>query len=164
MCEPFVSPACCALSPDTDKDYQALVVEVELSDPLRSRTCYRQLGQSAVCALYQRRQTARYPGGRCGQLYGLHTAQTACGSGQFYSGAQSIYTQLVPSSQTGAPMAAALPYASANFPVQGTELVGFNTAQNWSTTSNLNLPGGCTRRARCASALAVTRWWTLAVS
>ena len=128
---------------DTDKDYQALVVEVELSDPLRSdftgSSANRQFVRSTNAAKLRDTLVAD-----AASYVGCTPLKLPAALGSFTAVAQSIYTQLVPSSQTETPMAAALPYASAIFPVQGTELVSFNTAQNWSTTSNLNLPGGCT--------------------
>ena len=127
---------------DTDKDYQALVVTVEISDPLRAdftgTSANRQFGRAANGAKVRDTLAAD-----AASYVGCSPLKQAAALGSYTAVAQSIYTQLVPSSQSETPIAAALPYASANFPVEGSEAVTYSTEQTWSSTVNLSLLGGC---------------------
>lgn len=127
---------------DTDKDYQALVVTVELSDALRydftgspaSRQFARQINSAHL------RDTVVAD---AGSYVGVTPLQKAAGLGDFTIIAKTIMTQIVPSAQSETPIPAAIPYAAAGFPVSAAEAVTFNTDQAWSNTTSLALPGGC---------------------
>lgn len=128
---------------DGDKDFRAVIVTVELAETLR----FDFKGTAA------NRQFARAPNGTkvrdtvvadAAIYVGCTPLKQPVAMGSFTAVAQSVYTQLVPSSQTETPISAALPYASANFPVQASEPVSYATEQNWTNSINLSLPGGCT--------------------
>ena len=127
---------------DTDKDYKAVIVTMELSDPLRSdftgTSANRQFSRAANSAKLRDTVVAD-----AASYVGCTPLKQAVGLGSFTAVAKSIYAQLVPSSQSETPIASAVPFASANFPVLGVEPVSFVTDQNWTTAINMYLPGGC---------------------
>ena len=127
---------------DTDRDYQAVVVTVELSDALRydftgspaSRQFARQINSAHL------RDTVVAD---AGSYVGVTPLQKAAALGDFTIIAKTIMTQIVPSAQSETPIPTAIPYAAAGFPVSAAEALSFSTVQTWNTTTNLALPGGC---------------------
>lgn len=127
---------------DTDKDYQALVVTVELSDALR----YDFTGSPASRQFIRLDSSAHLRDtvvADAGSYVGVTPLQKAAALGDFTIIAQTIMTQIVPSAQSETPIPAAIPYAAAGFPVSAAEALTFSTEQNWSTATSLVLPGGC---------------------
>lgn len=127
---------------DTDKDYKALIVTMELSDALRydftgspaSRQFARQINSAHL------RDTVVAD---AGSYVGVTPLQKAAALGDFTIIAKTIMTQIVPSAQSETPIPAAIPYAAAGFPVSAAEAVSFSTVQTWNPTTSLALPGGC---------------------
>ena len=127
---------------DTDRDYQAVVVTVELSDALR----YDFTGSPASRQFTRQGNSAHLRDtvvADAGSYVGVTPLQKAAALGDFTIIAQTIMTQIVPSAQSETPIPATIPYAAAGFPVSAAEAVTFNTDQAWSTTTSLVLPGGC---------------------
>ncbi|WP_218239761.1 hypothetical protein [Comamonas fluminis] len=127
---------------DTDKDYKALVVTVELSDALRNdfvgSPASRQFARAANSARLRDTVVAD-----AGSYVGVTPVQKAAALGDFTIIAKTIMTQIVPSAQSETPIPAAIPYAAAGLPVSGSEAVTFATDQAWSTITSMVLPGGC---------------------
>jgi len=127
---------------DTDKDYKALIVTMELSDALR----YDFSGSPASRQFTRQGNSAHLRDtvvADAGSYVGVTPLQKAAALGDFTIIAQTIMTQIVPSAQSETPIPAAIPYAAAGFPVSAAEAVTFSTSQTWNTTTNLALPGGC---------------------
>ena len=127
---------------DSDKDYKALVVTMELSDALR----YDFKG-SPASRMFTRQDTSAHLRDTvvadAGSYVGVSPLQKAAALGDFTIIAKTIMTQLVPSAQSETPIPAAIPYAAAGLPVSAAEVVTFGTDQSWSTGTSLVLPGGC---------------------
>ena len=128
---------------DGDKDFQANVVTVTISDALRTDF----IGSPAS------RQFARLPNAAktrdtvvadAGTYVGVSPLTATAALGDFTVRAQTMFTQLVPSAQTETPIVAAAPYAQAALPARTKHPVTYTSNQNWSATTNLSLPGGCT--------------------
>lgn len=127
---------------DTDKDYKALVVTIELSDALR----YDLTGSPASRQFSRLLNSAHLRDtvvADAGSYVGVTPLQKAAALGDFTIIAKTIMTQIVPSAQSETPIPAAIPYAAAGLPVSAAEAVSFSTDQTWSTTISLALPGGC---------------------
>ena len=127
---------------DTDKDYKALIVSVEISDALR----YGFTGSPASRQFTRQANSARLRDtvvADAGSYVGVTPLQKAAALGDFTVIAKTIMTQIVPSAQSETPIPAAIPYAAAGLPVSAAEAVTFTTDQAWSTTTSLALPGGC---------------------
>lgn len=127
---------------DTDKDYKAMVVTMELSDALR----YDFKGSPAN-RMFTRQDTSAHLRDTvvadAGSYVGVSPLQKAAALGDFTIIAKTIMTQLVPSAQSETPIPAAIPYAAAGLPVSAAEAVTFGTEQAWNTGASLVLPGGC---------------------
>ena len=127
---------------ETDKDYKALVVTMELSDSLR----YDFKG-SPASRMFTRLDTSAHLRDTvvadAGSYVGVSPLQKAAALGDFTIIAKTIMTQLVPSAQSETPIPAAIPYAAAGLPVAGSEVVTFSAEQPWNATTGLVLPGGC---------------------
>ena len=127
---------------DTDKDYKAVIVSVEISDALR----YGFTGSPASRQFTRLANSARLRDtvvADAGSYVGVTPLQKAAALGDFTIIAQTIMTQIVPSAQSETPIPATIPYAAAGFPISAAEAVTFSTAQTWNTTTSLALPGGC---------------------
>ena len=111
---------------DTDKDYKALVVSMELSDALR----YDFKG-SPASRMFTRLETSAHLRDTvvadAGSYVGVSPLQKAAALGDFTIIAKTIMAQLVPSAQSETPIPAAIPYAAAGLPVSAAELVTFRT-------------------------------------
>ncbi|MBS3018688.1 hypothetical protein DJFAAGMI_01420 [Comamonas sp. PE63] len=127
---------------DTDKDYKAVIVSVEISDALR----YAFTGSPASRQFMRLVNSARLRDtvvADAGSYVGVTPLQKAAALGDFTIIAKTIMTQIVPSAQSETPIPATIPYAAAGFPISAAEAVTFSTAQTWNTTTSLALPGGC---------------------
>ena len=127
---------------DADKDFKALVVTLELSDALR----YDFVGSSAGRTFTRLTNAARVRDtlvADAGNYVGVSALQKAAALGDFTIIAKTIMTQIVPSAQSETPIPAAIPYATAGFPISAAETVSFSTDQAWSNNTSLALPGGC---------------------
>ncbi|GAB4210102.1 MAG: hypothetical protein Fur0019_17710 [Tibeticola sp.] len=125
-----------------DRDYQALVVTVSLSDALRfdftgspaSRAFTRVASATKV-----RDTVVADAGAYVGSVPLVQAAHV----GDFTIKGASIYTQLVPSAQTETPISFVPPYAAAGLPVPGAAPVSYTAAHAWTPSINFQLPGGC---------------------
>lgn len=127
---------------DIDKDYQGMVVTVQLSDALR----YDFTGSPASRYFTRQANSAHLRDtvvADAGSYVGVTPIQKAAALGDFTIVAKTIMTQIVPSAQSETPIPAAIPYAAAGFPVSAAEAVSFSTSQTWNTTTSMALPGGC---------------------
>ena len=127
---------------DTDKDYKAVIVTVEISDALR----YGFTGSPASRQFTRLLNSAHLRDtvvADAGSYVGVTPLQKAAALGDFTIIAKTIMTQIVPSAQSETPIPATIPYAAAGFPVSAAEAVTFSTSQTWNTTTSLALPGGC---------------------
>lgn len=121
------------------KDYQANVVTASISDALRqdyTGSPPSEFFKPANNAARVRETLVADAGSYCGVV----PLAQAANLGDFSIKAASIFTQLVPSAQTEVPMAAQLPYADLQTPVQGVADVSYTAAQNWTPALALVLP------------------------
>lgn len=134
---------------DTDKDYKAWIVTLELSDTLRydfkgspaSRLFTRTsdgVTKSTTNTLVRDTVVAD-----AGTYVGVVPTTQAANLGDFTVKGTGIYTQLVPSAQTETPISFAQPYNASGLPVPGVAPVSYTATHTWSTSVNLQLPGGC---------------------
>lgn len=125
-----------------DQDYKANVVTIELSDALRSdftgTAANRQFTRHPAAAKIRDTVVAD-----AGSYVGVVPLKKPAALGDFTVHTGSVYTQLVPSAQTETPISFVPPYAASGLPVPTAEDVSYTTSVGWSTTTNLNLPGGC---------------------
>ena len=127
---------------DFDKDYQANIVTVDLSDALRtdftgspaSRTFSRAANGTRV------RDTVVAD---AGTYVGVVPLTQAAAVGDFTIRGRSVFTQLVPSAQTETPISFVPPYAASGLPVPGAAAVSYVASHNWTSSINFSLPGGC---------------------
>jgi len=127
---------------NSDQDYKANVVTVEISDALRydftgspaSRTFTRAANSTKT------RDTVVAD---AGTYVGVVPLTQAAAVGDFTIKGTSIYTQLVPSAQTETPISFVPPYAAAGLPVPGAVAVSYTASHAWTTSIKFNLPGGC---------------------
>lgn len=127
---------------NADHDYKAAIVTIDISDALRfdftgspaSRTFTRAANSTKI------RDTVVAD---AGTYVGVVPLMQAAHVGDFTVKGASIYTQLVPSAQVETPIAFAPPYAAAGLPVPGAEAVSYTASHDWSTGTQLYLPGGC---------------------
>lgn len=127
---------------DNDKDFQAAVVTLELSDALR----YDMPGTSANRS-FQRSPTSAHVRDTlvadAANYAGVVPLAAPAAVGDFSIRAKDIYTPLVPSAQVETPIVNNVPYSQAGTPVRSGTPVTYSTTQPWTTTNNLQLPGGC---------------------
>jgi hypothetical protein len=126
----------------TDNDYQAMVVTVEVSDALRYDFTGSPANRGFVRATNgtKVRDTVVADAGTYVGVVGLTQAASL---GDFTVKTESIFTQLVPSAQTEAPISFAPPYSSAGLPVPGAAAVSYTATHDWTASIAFNLPGGC---------------------
>lgn len=127
---------------DSDEDYKALLVTMELSDaramtsrdprPAASSPAWPTVSSCAIRSWPMR--AAMSVSYLCKRPWPWVTSPII---------AKTIMTQIVPLGTERAPIPAAIPYAAAGLPVSAAEVVGFSTDQAWSTTTSMALPGGC---------------------
>lgn len=126
----------------TDSDYQAKVVTLELSDTLRydfrGTSANRQFQRSSAATLVRDTVVAD-----AAVYVGVTPLAQPIPLGSYSLKANSIYTPLVPSSQVETPILATTPIAASATPARAGRSYTYNTAQEWSTTVSLSLPGGC---------------------
>lgn len=130
-----------AFTYDSDKDYQATVVTLELSDPLRydfkGTPANRQFLRDATATKVRDTVVAD-----AGSYVGVQPLAAPVSVGDFTIRAKSIYSQLVPSSQTETPIPASSPQAQALLPVPAAAPLTYTTDQNWTSSVSLVLPSG----------------------
>ncbi len=127
---------------DSDKDYTAHIVTVEISDALR----YDFTGSPASRIFTRATNATRIRDtvvADAGTYVGVVPLTEVASVGDFTVHAQSIYTQLVPSAQTETPISFVPPYAAAGLPISGAIAVNYTANHTWTTGTKLNLPGGC---------------------
>ena len=125
------------------QDFKALVVSVEISDPLRhdftGTSANRQFTRSTNAAKTRDTVVAD-----AGSYSGVVPLAAPIAVGDFTLRATTIYSPLVPSAEVETPIAATAPYALAVVPARATRTVTYTSSQGWSTSTSLSLPGGCT--------------------
>lgn len=127
---------------DGDQDYQAAIVTIDISDALRedftgsppSRTFTRLSTSTKI------RDTVVAD---AGTYVGVVPLTQSASVGDFTLKGASVYTQLVPSAQSETPISFVPPYSASGLPIPGAESITYSNSQNWSTTTNFQLPGGC---------------------
>lgn len=127
---------------DDDKDYQAAVVTLELSDALRfdmrGTPANRQFQRAATATVTRDTVVAD-----AANYVGVVPLAEAINVGDFSIRAETTYSPLVPSAQVETPIVATAPYAQAGTPSKSASPVAYSTNQNWTPTVSLALPGGC---------------------
>lgn len=125
------------------REYQALIVTLELSDALR----YDFRGTSANI-MFKRADTAAFVRDTTvadAAVYaGVVPLAQPISVGDFSLKATGIYTQLVPSAQVETPIVATSPSAVSGAPARSQRSLTYTTSQAWTPTTDLLLPGGCT--------------------
>lgn len=128
--------------PDTQKDFDAAIVSVSISDALR-----QDFEGSPASRAFTRKATGTRVRDTvvadAGSYVGVVPLASAASLGDFTVAAQSIFTQLVPSAQTETPITFALPYGPGGLPLKGPAPISYTANHAWTTTTNLFLPGGC---------------------
>lgn len=81
--------------------------------------------------------------GNAAKYYGVQPLLEAGVLGQYSVRVPSIYERVVPSAEAESPIVDGVPVAGAALPVGAANDVTLTTTQNWNTTTNLVLPGGC---------------------
>ena len=126
----------------TDQDFKAWIVSVELSSALRydfsGTPANRQFTRGGNTAVL--RDTTVVD---AGNYAGVTKLSAPIAIGDFTLRAESVYTALVPSAQVESPIPSSPPYANSGIPKEGAQVVAFESAQAWTTTATLVLPGGC---------------------
>lgn len=127
---------------NTNQDYTANVVTVDISDALRydftgspSNRLFTRASNST--------KTRDTVVADAGTYVGVVPLTRSGALGDFTIKGASIYTQLVPSAQTETPISFVPPYAAAGLPVPGAASVSYTATHGWTTATNFNLPGGC---------------------
>ena len=127
---------------DGDKDYQAAVVTLELSDALR----YDMNGTPANRS-FQRGSSATVVRDTvvadAANYVGVVPLAEPITLGDFTIRAKDTYTPLVPSAQVETPIVATAPYAQAGTATRSANPLTYTTNQAWTPTASLALPGGC---------------------
>ncbi|MHA2902602.1 hypothetical protein ACW9FB_08950 [Ralstonia mannitolilytica] len=127
---------------DSDQDYKANVVTVEISDALR----YDFTGSPATRTFTRASNSTKVRDtvvADAGTYVGVVPLTQAAAVGDFTIKGASIYTQLVPSAQTETPISFVPPYAAAGLPVPGAVPVSYTASHAWTTSVKFSLPGGC---------------------
>lgn len=127
---------------NSDQDYKANVVTVEISDALR----YDFTGSPATRTFTRASNSTKTRDtvvADAGTYVGVVPLTQAAAVGDFTIKGASIYTQLVPSAQTETPISFVPPYAAAGLPVPGAVPVSYTASHAWTTSIKFNLPGGC---------------------
>lgn len=127
---------------NSDQDYKANVVTVEISDALR----YDFTGSPATRTFTRASNSTKVRDtvvADAGTYVGVVPLTQAAGVGDFTIKGASIYTQLVPSAQTETPISFVPPYAAAGLPVPGAVPVSYTASHAWTPSVKFNLPGGC---------------------
>ena len=127
---------------NSDQDYKAAVVTVDISDALR----YDFTGSPATRTFTRATNSTKVRDtvvADAGTYVGVVPLTQAAAVGAFTIKGASIYTQLVPSAQTETPISFVPPYAAAGLPVPGASPVSYTATHAWTTTIKFNLPGGC---------------------
>ena len=127
---------------NSDQDYKANVVTVEISDALR----YDFTGSPATRTFTRASNSTKVRDtvvADAGTYVGVVPLTQAAAVGDFTIKGASIYTQLVPSAQTETPISFVPPYAAAGLPVPGAVPVSYTASHAWTTSIKFNLPGGC---------------------
>lgn len=127
---------------NSDQDYKANVVTVEISDALR----YDFTGSPATRTFTRASNSTKVRDtvvADAGTYVGVVPLTQAANVGDFTIKGASIYTQLVPSAQTETPISFVPPYAAAGLPVPGAAPVSYTASHAWNTSIKFNLPGGC---------------------
>lgn len=127
---------------DSDKDYPAAVVTLELSDALRF-----DLPGTPANRTFQRNANATITRDTvvadAANYVGVVPLVTAIAVGDFTIRAADTYAPLVPSAQVETPITATAPYAQAGTPTGSESPLTYTTNQAWTPTVSLALPGGC---------------------
>lgn len=126
----------------TQRDYEANVVTVEISDALRTDF----IGSPASRSFTRLTNATKVKDtvvADAGTYVGVVPLTATAALGDFTVKGESVYTQLVPSAQTETPISFAPPYNGSGLPVPGVGEVSFTATHTWNTTTNFNLPGGC---------------------
>lgn len=122
-------------------EYQAAIVSVMLSDALRA-----DFPGSPASPTFSRADTATVVRDTvvadAGTYAGVVPLAAAASTGATTIKAKSVYTQLVPSAQTEAPLSVMPPYAAAGLPIPGAGSVTYTATHPWTPTTRLALPGG----------------------
>lgn len=127
---------------NSDQDYKANVVTVEISDALR----YDFTGSPATRTFTRASNSTKVRDtvvADAGTYVGVVPLTQAANVGDFTIKGASIYTQLVPSAQTETPISFVPPYAAAGLPVPGAVPVSYTASHAWTTSVKFSLPGGC---------------------
>ena len=115
---------------NTNQDYTANVVTVDISDALR----YDFTG-SPSNRLFTRAtnstKTRDTVVADAGTYVGVVPLTRSGGLGDFTIKGASIYTQLVPSAQTETPISFVPPYAAAGLPVPGASSISYTATHGW---------------------------------
>ncbi|MBV6795018.1 hypothetical protein [Xanthomonas euvesicatoria] len=127
---------------NTDQDYKANIVTVDISDALRYDFTGSPASRSFTRAA-NATKTRDTVVADAGTYVGVVPLTHAAAVGDFTIRGASVYTQLVPSAQTETPIAFVPPYAAAGLPVPGAVPVSYTAYHAWTTSLNFNLPGGC---------------------
>ncbi len=127
---------------NSDQDYKASVVTVDISDALR----YDFTGSPATRTFTRATNSTKVRDtvvADAGTYVGVVPLTQAAALGDFTIKGTSIYTQLVPSAQTETPISFVPPYAAAGLPVPGAVPVSYTASHAWTASTKFNLPGGC---------------------
>ncbi len=127
---------------NTDQDYTANVVTVDISDALR----YDFTGSPANRLFTRASNSAKLRDtvvADAGTYVGVVPLTQPAALGDFTIKGASIYTQLVPSAQTETPISFVPPYAAAGLPVPGAATISYTATHAWTPSVNFQLPGGC---------------------
>ena len=140
---------------NTDQDYQAAIVTLELSDPLRydfkGSPANRQF--LAASGATKVRDTVVADAATYAGVVALAAPVTL---GDFTLRATTIFTPLVPSAQVETPITATSPIAGSGTPARAQRSFTYSSTQTWTTTTALTLPGGCTPGTLSIAASGVT--------
>lgn len=127
---------------DVDKDYLAVVVTLELSDALR----YDMPGTPANRSFQRAPNAAKVRDtlvADAANYAGVVPLAAPISLGDFTIRAKDTYTPLVPSAQVETPIVNNVPYSQSGTPARSTHPITYTTAQAWTPTNSLLLPGGC---------------------
>lgn len=123
-------------------EYQAAIVSVFLSDALRfdcqGSPASKDFTRLSTAVLVRDTVVAD-----AGTYAGVVPLAEALGVGAMSIKAASIYTQLVPSAQTEAPLSVVPPYSAAGLPIPGAQKITFTATHAWTPSIQFALPGGC---------------------
>ena len=130
-------------SANNNMDYQALIVTVEISDPLRydfkGTPANRQFTVKAGTTKTRDTLVAD-----AANYVGVVPLTTPVAIGDFSIQVASVFTPLVPSAQVETPILATTPIATSGVPARIQQNITYTSNQQWTSTTALSLPGGCT--------------------